>query len=325
MLNNIYDKYSVYRKKKETKRLSNKMDMFSELFKPTNTIDSQLFFKTIEEMGVNPSDNILIRLNSGFSKSYSGGIIKFYKDLFSYVDESKGNVLSLSYTFDRSPLMYLAQNKVFNKNMPTTTGLVNEIFRRLPNVERSLHPTHSVSVYGVDSEEIVSKHHLNPYTYSEVSPFNYISGQSNGKEIVVGLNHYSINQHYIEKESSSFGFIDNLVASKVKIDNKIATFPFLVDNPFKKLLCEYNTEQCVKELFNSGVLKQKYINGISIYVYDSKKHAELLINLRKQNICKFKSRYFKTFLLDNLVKPIVLKNFFNLKNDILYPKEYKGK
>jgi len=321
LVNQLYTKYSIYRKAAEKERISGKMEAYSHLFEPKESIDSHLFFQAIEEMGVSPSDNILIRLNSRFSSHYEGGLVKFYKDLFTYVDSQNGNILSLSYTFDRSPLMYLSQDNIFHENMPTNTGLANEIFRRMPNVHRSFHPTHSVSAYGKNSQEIVSSHHLDPYAYSKKSPLYYISGKYNGKEIIVGLNHYTINLHFIEDKSESFGFIDNLVASRININGNTSRIPFLVDNPFKKMTCHYHTSLCMDELFKSGVLQQKIVSGISIYVYNAKKHADLLISLREQNICKFKDLKLKTFLLNKIVKPIVLKNYFNLKNGILYPKK----
>lgn len=46
---------------------------------------------------------------------------------------------------------------IFNpETEPSCVGILSNIFRKRPNVIRSLHPTHSVAAYGLDAIEYVS-------------------------------------------------------------------------------------------------------------------------------------------------------------------------
>lgn len=66
---------------------------------------------------------------------------------------------------ERSP------RKVFSVlRTPSQTGLITEIFRRMPNVKRSCH-MRSVSAWGKNADYLVSQHHESPYQCGEKSPF----------------------------------------------------------------------------------------------------------------------------------------------------------
>ena len=57
------------------------------------------------------------------------------------------------------------------RNTPSCVGAINEWFRKQPGVIRSMHPTHSVAVYGPDAAEIVAGHHLDNTPVGSNSPF----------------------------------------------------------------------------------------------------------------------------------------------------------
>jgi len=322
LLNKLYRKYHHWKKAKELVRLNDKMERFHALLNPNGTISRSELFAALENMGVSAGDNILLRVALKAGQNYEGGVNKLYQDFFNYVDSAGGNVLSLSYTFDKSPLMYLAENHEYSINMPTTTGLPNEIFRRHKGVDRSIHPTHSVSVYGRNSKEIVSSHHLDPYVYSHKSPFHYVFDSEKGKEVIIGLNHMSVAQHFIEDQTDPDGFIKNNVMSRVVLPNGDKfDMEVKVENFFIKRTGGFRSGECIEELFKENILQQTFIKGVSVYVYDSKRHAEKLVALARQNICQGKVLRLKTFVYNQLIKRILLATFFYKKNHILFPKK----
>jgi hypothetical protein len=80
---------------------------------------------------------------------------------------------------------YYKQHLRFDvRRTPSQMGFVSELFRRRPNVIRSLHPTHSVCAFGPLANELCATHHLSPRACGELSPFG-IMGLN--KTIILGL------------------------------------------------------------------------------------------------------------------------------------------
>ena len=66
---------------------------------------------------------------------------------------------------------YVRKNPRFDAaRTPSQVGLITEVFRRMPGVVRSLHPTHPVAAWGRYAGDLTSTHHLGP-TFGETSPF----------------------------------------------------------------------------------------------------------------------------------------------------------
>lgn len=55
--------------------------------------------------------------------------------------------------------------------VPSSTGLVTEIFRRWPQSKRSIHLTSAVSAVGPQATDLTSEHHLDPYSWGVLSPY----------------------------------------------------------------------------------------------------------------------------------------------------------
>lgn len=64
------------------------------------------------------------------------------------------------------------------RTTPSEMGLLAEVFRRTPNVLRSLHPTCSVCAVGPLSKELTSGHHLSRTGMSPDSPFGVMTRRS---------------------------------------------------------------------------------------------------------------------------------------------------
>jgi len=50
-------------------------------------------------------------------------------------------------------------------------GMLSELFRRTPNVKRSIHPTHSICALGPLADELTKNHHLAATSFGEGTPF----------------------------------------------------------------------------------------------------------------------------------------------------------
>jgi aminoglycoside 3-N-acetyltransferase len=77
-----------------------------------------------------------------------------------------------AFPFSGSVLEYLRGDPLFSvRSTPSAMGAVSERFRRLPDTQRSLHPTHSVSARGPGADSLVAGHELAATPFGEGTPF----------------------------------------------------------------------------------------------------------------------------------------------------------
>lgn len=97
-----------------------------------------------------------------------------------------GTVLMPTMPFDGSALDYAASGKVFDvRRTPSRMGLLTEMFRRSPGVTRSVHPTHSVAVWGAKAELFVADHHRAGTPCGRGTPW-YRLWEQGGKSVLLG-------------------------------------------------------------------------------------------------------------------------------------------
>jgi aminoglycoside 3-N-acetyltransferase len=70
-----------------------------------------------------------------------------------------GTVLMPTLPFQGSAVEYVRQPRLFDVlKTPSQMGLLTELFRRLPGVIRSVHPTHAVAAWGRRAGEMATRH-----------------------------------------------------------------------------------------------------------------------------------------------------------------------
>jgi len=88
-----------------------------------------------------------------------------------------GHLLMVSLPYRSSSFDYLKKLKVFDvRKTPSMMGLVSEMFRRRPEVVRSLHPTHPVLVRGRNAAAFIDGHPECLYPCGPGSPFDKLAG-----------------------------------------------------------------------------------------------------------------------------------------------------
>jgi aminoglycoside 3-N-acetyltransferase len=78
-------------------------------------------------------------------------------------------------------------------------GLLTELFRRLPGVQRSVHPTHPVAVWGSGASDMVLDHHLAATPCGAPSPYVALE-RAQGKILLMGTDISILTfYHYVEE------------------------------------------------------------------------------------------------------------------------------
>jgi aminoglycoside 3-N-acetyltransferase len=96
----------------------------------------------------------------------------------------EGTLLMPTFPFRGRQRDYADQHDTFDvRKTPSQAGLVTEVFRRMPGVVRSLHPTHPIAGWGKHAVDLLATHHLGT-AFGKNSPM-YKLGERGG--LVIGL------------------------------------------------------------------------------------------------------------------------------------------
>jgi aminoglycoside 3-N-acetyltransferase len=136
-----------------------------------------------------PPDFEILMVHSsldGFLPMYKGNAKDLVKALIDFCGPDRTLVMPSfvmgGRTYDASAYF---QSRPFDvRRTPSEMGLVAEIFRRTPNVLRSLHPTCSVCALGPLAKEMTTGHHVSQTGLSPDSPFGVMTRRAT---VILGL------------------------------------------------------------------------------------------------------------------------------------------
>ena len=106
----------------------------------------------LRRSGIQPGDAVFVHSTMVGFRGFTGSTSDIIRVLQEAVGTG-GSLLMPTLSFSGSAIDYAKKERVFDvRKTPSQVGLLTEIFRRSPGVVRSLHPTHSVAVWGADQE-----------------------------------------------------------------------------------------------------------------------------------------------------------------------------
>ena len=136
--------------------------------------------KDLETLGLKPTDTILIHSSVKSLGEVEGRGEGFLLALLDYF--KPGLVAFPTLSWD----LVHAKQPVFSvRDTPSTTGVLPELFRKLPGVRRSLHPTHSIAAAGPDAEAFLAGHETFDSPAHRNSPWGKLYDR-NAKILFVG-------------------------------------------------------------------------------------------------------------------------------------------
>lgn len=195
-----------------------------------NKIRNLTSYKKIKEdlilLGVKEKDTIICHSSLSSMRYVEEGAITFILALCDVVGIN-GTILFPSFTYIESN----KTNAFSVKESKSCVGLISETFRNLPNVIRSMHPTHSVCAIGKNAKELLDKHIFDETPLGKNSPFINIINYG-GKLLMLGCGLYCnsfihaleevANVSYVLGNYKEYKLIDkenNVTYKKYKIHN----------------------------------------------------------------------------------------------------------
>jgi aminoglycoside 3-N-acetyltransferase len=139
----------------------------------------------LTELGVTPGATVMVHSSMDeITRRVPGlsplALIHLLREMLT----ADGTLLMPTFPFLGKQRTYVEKRRVFDvARTPSQVGLLTEVFRRLPDVVRSLHPTHSVAAWGRHAVMLTQDHHRGT-AFGEASPIYRLR---HVRGLVVGL------------------------------------------------------------------------------------------------------------------------------------------
>ena len=160
------------------------MDKESKRTEPCKIIEGYYLAikKDLAELGVKKGDRLLIHSSYKSMKIQGNGADTFFAALKDTVGK-EGILMFPTFTYD----VVNEQNPYFdvNETFSTHVGILPELFRHTEGVIRSVHPTHSLAVWGKDADYYVKDHQKDNVCVGENSPIFKLK-DTGGKILMIG-------------------------------------------------------------------------------------------------------------------------------------------
>ncbi|MBU3897503.1 MAG: AAC(3) family N-acetyltransferase [Gammaproteobacteria bacterium] len=136
-------------------------------------------------LGVGRGETVLVHSSFDAFKGFQGKPSDVIAVLQAAVG-IEGVLMMPTMTFSGTAVAYARSDPLFDAaRTPSKMGLLTELFRRSPQVLRSVHPTHSVALWGRDAAVVASGHHLARTPCGVGTPFDALL-KRNGKILLLG-------------------------------------------------------------------------------------------------------------------------------------------
>jgi len=173
----------------------------------TNIIDKKMastqmnrekFRAALDALGVSSGDAYLVHSSLRMLGRVDGGADVVIDTLKEVVTES-GVIMMPAFT--------LPPAEIFEpKKTPTTLGIISETFRKQDDVVRSLHPSHSVAVWGRNAQNYADAHR-NATALGVGSPIHRLM-EDGGEIIFLGVGHWANSAVHVAEAVARVPYLD---------------------------------------------------------------------------------------------------------------------
>ena len=140
----------------------------------------------LKSLGLRPSDVVLVHSSFDAFRGFQGKPSDVI-DTLQRVVGAAGIVMMPTMAFSGTAYDYALAHPVTDlRRAPSRMGLLTELFRRLPGVIRSAHPTHPIAVWGGDAAAVAADHHLARTPCGAPSPLRQLLDRD-GKILLLGV------------------------------------------------------------------------------------------------------------------------------------------
>ncbi|OGB11626.1 MAG: hypothetical protein A3E79_07980 [Burkholderiales bacterium RIFCSPHIGHO2_12_FULL_61_11] len=256
----------------------------SNTFRSFTPVDIQ---RTLGGLGIARGDTVLVHSSFDAFEGFQGKPTDVISVLQNVVG-GEGVVMMPTMTFGGTAVAYARTKPLFDAaRTPSRMGLLTELFRRSTGVVRSIHPTHSVAIWGHDASMIAAGHHLASTPCGVGTPFDALLKRQ-GKIVLLGtdigvLTFFHMLEEILEHELPVTPFTDEVFhfQSRGKDGQILDTNCRLFEPAVSK---RRNLHKVVPYLKKSGAWREARVGGLKIIILAAADVDEVVRSMSKQGI-----------------------------------------
>jgi len=140
----------------------------------------------LRRLGVMPGDVLMVHASYAQFAGFRGNVGTAIRTLQGAVTED-GALLMPTLPFSGSAIEFVSSVPVTDlRRIPSHMGLLSDLFRRMPNATRSIHPTHPVAGWGRRAVTLLSEHAAATSPCGVHSPYHKLL-EADGKILLAGV------------------------------------------------------------------------------------------------------------------------------------------
>lgn len=219
---------------------------------------------------------------------------------------TEGTLLMPAYPAKKTSLYKIAletDEVVFDVNKTASgAGYLTEVFRKYPDVKRSINLQHSVCAYGKLAEYFTNEHHLSETAWDRFSPY-YKLAQTEGLIFSLGLDPYLRNVTMIHCTEDTFRNTYTYFAS---FFSKSIRYKYLdqFDNyGYQEMLIPekggVRSAKVIKKYFDKSKFKKTKLSNLNIEVVESLYMYKRCLELTEEGICIYSFPKYLKYQINN--------------------------
>lgn len=262
-----------------------KKNRIIDIMESTKEFTLDDFSQALKCFRLRESQVVFVHSGADWFRSIEGGTFQVLKML---LDETESKTIAMpSFPFDGMMADYVDSQQFDIVKSPSKMGLLTELFRRIPGVERSLHPSHSVCAKGPLAEYLVKDHQECLYPFEPSSPFGKIV-ELKGKILLIGVGLEVLTHVHTCEDRLQEQFPEKVYEPKIKqgviINKEKMTIPYRTYVHDKNVSITKNIRKFEDELISQNIMIKKPVSGVDIALIDAATLEAFLINKAKAGI-----------------------------------------
>lgn len=162
-------------------------------------VDAEKLETTLRELGVEKGATLCVHSALSSLGYIDGGPRTVISALMRAVGES-GTIIMPTFSMAGTMKAWFESGERFDvRSTPSKMGAITELFRTSPGVIRSIHPTHSVAVWGRRAEAIVAGHQQSPTPFGLQSPYARLAEMEDSFMLLLGTRLLALPHHLQER------------------------------------------------------------------------------------------------------------------------------